>query len=231
MFSLKSKVAIITGSKGGVGKAIARGFSKAGAKVYGLDKKSHTDIVDFENIKKLFGNIYKKEKRIDILVNCAGITLPQKADIYSKQDWHKTLLVNLDAPFRLSQIAFKYMKKKGGSIINITSLLSELGFSNNPAYGASKGGLKQLSKCLAVEWARYNIRVNNLGLGYVKTDMTQASWNNKRLRKQRTNKIPLGRWGQPEDVAGAAIFLASEASKYITGQDLYVDGGWLANGI
>ena len=231
MFSLKNKVAIVTGAEGGIGKAIVNGFEKAEAKVYGLDKKSHTDITDSESIKKLLDIIYKKEKRIDILINCAGITLPEKAEIYNKQDWHKTLLVNLDAPFTLSQAAFKYMKRKGGSIINITSLFSELGFPHNPAYGASKGGLKQLSKCLAVEWAKYGIRVNNLGLGYMRTAMTQKSWNDERSRKQRTSRIPMGRWGRPEDAVGAAIFLASDASKYITGQDFYVDGGWLAKGI
>ena len=246
MFSLKNKVAIVTGSEGGIGKTIVEGFREFGAKVYGWDKgnwqaecsmrdslrlEKGVDITDFEYIKGLFRRVYRKEKKINILVNCAGITLPEEAERYSREDWNKTLLMNLSAPFQLSQMVFNYMKKTGGSIINITSLFSELGFSNNPAYGASKGGLKQLTKCLAVEWAKYKIRVNNLGFGYIKTNMTKKSWDDKKLRNSRTKRIPLGRWGEPKDTVGPAIFLASDASMYVTGQDLYVDGGWLIKGL
>lgn len=231
IYSLKNKIAIVTGSEGSIGMAIVKGYRKYGAKVYGWDIKKGIDVTDIDRIKILFGRVYKKEGKIDILVNCAAVTLPQKAERYSREAWDKTLLVNLFVPFKLSQEAFRYMKKSGGSIINITSLFSELGFSDNPAYGASKGGLKQLTKCLAVEWAEYNIRVNNLGFGYVKTNMTKKSWQNKRLRDKRTERIPLGRWAEPVDVVGSAIFLASNASKYITGQDIYVDGGWLVKGL
>lgn len=245
MFSLNNKIAIVTGSEGGIGKAIVEGFSEYGAKVYGWDKKSSQiqcsadhdsisgkkiDITDSEYIKGLVRYIYNKEKRIDILVNCAGVTFPGKAERYNKKDWNQTLSINLATPFWLSQIVFNYMKKTGGSIINITSLFSELGFPDNPAYGASKGGLKQLTKCLAVEWAKFNIRINNLGFGYIKSNMTKRSWNSKRLRDKRTKRIPLGRWGEPKDAVGPAIFLASDASIYVTGQDIYVDGGWLVSG-
>ena len=123
------------------------------------------------------------------------------------------------------------MKKTGGSIINITSLNAELAFPNNPAYVAFKGGLKQLTKALALDLGQYNIRVNNIGPGYMKTDMTKKSWLNPKLRKARTSRILLNRWGEKEDIVGPCIFLASDASKYVTGHDLYVDGGWLANGL
>jgi len=250
LFSLEDKVAIVTGAARGNGKAIAEGFLQAGAIVYFIDvleKETESvknnlqnskakfvvaDVTDFALMNDIIKSIYAREKRIDILVNNAGITLPESSDTYSDDKWEKTYKINLKAPFKLSQLTAGYMKKAGGGvIINITSLCSELGFSDNPAYVAFKGGLKQLTKALAKDWAKYNIRVNNLGLGYFKTDMTRQSWEDVKLRQQRAEKTMLGRWGEPEDLTGPAIFLASEASKYITGQDLYVDGGWLANGI
>ncbi len=250
LFSLANKVAIVTGAARGNGKAIAEGFLQAGAMVYFIDiiKEKSTsaknkiqndrtkfitaDVSNFPLMENIIKEIYNDKKRIDILVNNAGISLPEPSETYSDSKWEKTHLLNLKTPFKLSQLVVKHMKKSGsGVIINITSLCSELGFSNNPAYVAFKGGLKQLTKAFAKDWAVYNIRVNNLGLGYFKTEMTQGSWENKKLRRQRADNTMLGRWGGSEDIVGPAIFLASEASKYITGQDLYVDGGWLANGI
>lgn len=235
MFSLVGKLAIVTGSEGGIGGAIIRGYMEAGAIICGIDilEGIRLDVTDTEPIKKLFKNIELYHKKIDILVNCAGITLPEQmgTEVYTDMDWDKTLAVNLTAPWKLSQMVFPYMKETGGSIINITSIASERGLLDNPAYGAAKGGLKILTKCLAVDWAKYGIRVNNLGFSYIKTNMTKKSWDDPALRKQRTDRIPLGRWGEPEDTVGAAIFLASDASKYVTGQDLYVDGGFLSKGL
>lgn len=250
LFFLKGKVAVVTGAARGNGRSIAEGFLAAGAKVYFIDilkkdiqiakntirsKKARfiiADVTDFSLMQETIKRIYVNEGRIDILVNNAGITLPEPSEIYSDDKWEKTYSVTLKAPFKISQMAAKYMKKhNGGVIINITSLGSELGFSNNPAYVAFKGGLKQLTKALAKDWAKYNIRVNNLCPGFIKTDMTMKSWKNSVLRKERAERIMLGRWGHPCDLVGPAIFLASDASEYITGQDLCVDGGWLASGI
>ncbi|MBN1385106.1 MAG: SDR family oxidoreductase [Elusimicrobia bacterium] len=250
LFSLDKKVAVVTGAARGNGRSIAEGFLQSGATVYFIDILKKTlmsvkndvknnkarfitaDITDFSLIRKVMENIYNREGRIDVLVNNAAITLPESSDTYTDNKWEKTYLLDLKTPFKLSQLVNRYMRRKsGGVIINITSLGSELGFSNNPAYVAFKGGLKQLTKALAKDWARYGIRVNNLGLGYFRTEMTRKSWADKSQRRKRTERIMLGRWGESSDLVGPAIFLASEASKYITGQDLYVDGGWLANGI
>ena len=122
-------------------------------------------------------------------------------------------------------------KNNDGSIVNITSLNAKLGFPNNPAYVAAKGGLKMLGKSLARDWGTFGIRVNNLGPGYIKTDMTKKSFNNLKIRKIREKRTMLGKWGEIKDLLGPCIFLISNASNYITGQDLYVDGGWISNGL
>ena len=165
----------------------------------------------------------------DILINCAGVTYGNNVLDYKNEDWETTYKVNLKAPYELSRKVAKHMKNTGGSIINITSLNSELGFPNNPAYVATKGGLKQLTKSLAVDLGKYNIRVNNIGPGYIKTNMTKKGWANHRQEIEK--RTILGRWGNPEDFLGAAVFLLSKASSYITGQDIYVDGGYLAKGL
>ena len=125
----------------------------------------------------------------------------------------------------------EHMKKKGGSIVNITSLNAELGFSKNPGYVSSKGALKMLTKSFCLDYAKYNIRINNLGPGYIKTKMTKKKFLNFKDRKTRIDRIPLGRYADPKDLVGPVIFLISEASSYMTGQDLYIDGGFLAKGI
>lgn len=244
MFSLKGRVALVTGAARGNGRAIAAGFLDAGAFVYFIDILSSSsksnknakfikaDITQKSDAERIFSQISKEQKGLDILVNNAGITIGGPSDIYNEENWEKTYRTNLKAAFLLSQKAAQFMiKQRSGVIINITSLGAEQGFSNNPAYITFKGGLKQLTKALATDWAKYNIRVNNLCPGYIKTDMTKKSWQNIKLRAKRTNRTMLGRWGMPEDLAGPAIFLASDAAAYITGQDLYVDGGWLSKGI
>jgi NAD(P)-dependent dehydrogenase (short-subunit alcohol dehydrogenase family) len=250
IFSLKSKVIIVTGGARGNGLAIGKSLLDFGATTYFFDRlkselknieqqiqsdKAHfvnIDVTDYAKFANCCGEIFLKENRIDVLVNNAGVTYGQNSEKYSQKNWDETFRVNLEAPFRLSQIIFPYMKKTGaGSIINITSIASELGMSKNPAYVSSKGGLKQLTKALAKDWAAHGIRVNNLGLGYFQTDMTQKSFNDESMRNKRSERIMLGRWGKSRDLAGPAVFLASDASRYMTGQDLYIDGGLLTNGI
>lgn len=250
LFSLLNKVAIVTGAAKGNGRAITEGFLRAGATVYFVDilreeliktikslgnpraKYIIADVTNKNDLEKVVNQVGSEQDRIDILVNNAGITISGSSESYSEDDWEKTYKTNLKSAFMLSQMVAKYMiKQKSGVIINITSLGAEQGFSNNPAYVAFKGGLKQLTKALAKDWAKYNIRVNNLGPGYIKTEMTKKSHENPVLRAERTQRTMLERWGEPNDLIGPAIFLASKASKYITGQDLYVDGGWLAKGV
>ncbi len=247
IFSLKGKVAIVTGTSRGNGKAIAEAFTKAGAIVYCAQRSIpeiqqeknieqrfiRTDVTSKKDLEHLIDIVVKEEGKIDILVNNAGISIGGKtSDEYEEEDWEKTYLTNLKATFLLSQLVARVMmKQEKGAIINITSINAESGFPNNPAYVASKGAVKQLTKAFAYDLGKYNIRVNNLGLGYFKTDMTKKSWDNALLRQERTEHTLLRRWGDIEDLIGPAIFLASDASCYMTGQDLYVDGGWLAKGI
>jgi len=252
LFSLQDKVAVVTGATRGLGQAIAEALLQAGATVIlvgsneqRLDQTAKVfkagglpafpfrcDLAEPQQIDGLVRFIAEQHQRIDVLVNNAGVTLPHQGPDYPDESWRKTFQVNLEAPFQLSKRFAAMMKDQGGgSIINITSIGAELGFPNNPAYVASKGALKQLTKSMAVDLGQFGIRVNNIGPGYFKTDMSQGSWNDLQLQKDRTRHTAVGRWGEPEDLAGAVIFLASDASNYITGQDLYVDGGWLAKGL
>ena len=249
LFSLKNKVVLITGAGRGIGQHLAEKIAEQNAVVYAIDKrfakktskhsmknlfKIKCDITDQDAFKQVCANIVRKNKRIDVLVNNAGISQANKQSgkLYAKNKWDETLRINLTAHFSCSQEVIQYMKKrKQGSIINITSINAELGFPRNPAYVASKGGLKMLGKALAKDWGKYGIRVNNLGPGYIRTEMTKSSYSNKKLREERTKHTMLGRWGEKDDLVGPCIFLASDASKYITGQDVYVDGGWISNSI
>ena len=245
LFSLKGKVVIITGGGQGIGEFLALGLSKRGAIVYCIDKKLINrqkkyrglnnmlcDITKLDEIKNTCAEIIKKNKKIDVLINNAGITIPDKLDNYSLDSWTKTLDVNLTGAFIFTQQVLKRMKKnRSGSIINITSINAEFGFPDNPAYIASKGGLKMLGKSLARDCGKYGIRVNNLGPGYIATKMTEKSYRNKKKYTARKANTMLGRWGKTNDLLGPCIFLASDASSYVTGQDIYVDGGWSANGL
>lgn len=223
LFSVKNKTIIVTGAAGGIGGSIVNGLLDAGANVIPADLPEYNltnvdDILKLTDIDQIHG-----------LVNCAGITRVNNIFEYTDQDWNDTFNVNLKAPYLLSKIVASKMKKNGGSIINITSLNAELAFPDNPAYVASKGALKQLTKSLALDLGKYNIRVNNIGPGYIRTNMTKYGWANN--RKKIEDKTILGRWGVPEDFIGTAIYLLSDASSYVTGQDIYVDGGYLTKGL
>jgi NAD(P)-dependent dehydrogenase (short-subunit alcohol dehydrogenase family) len=228
IFDVSGLVVIVTGSSGGNGSAISDTLQKLGCIVINADLPD-CDITNNNDIDSLLLKARNYNGQINGLINCAGITIGNNLFDYKDGDWNKTYEVNLKAPYQLTKKVAVYMKNTGGSIINITSINSELGFPDNPAYIATKGGLKQLTKSFARDLGQFNIRVNNIGPGYIKTNMTKKGWANN--RKEIENRTILGRWGQPEDLVGAVVFLLSNASSYITGQDIYIDGGYLAKGL
>lgn len=240
---------IVTGAARGNGRAIAEGFVRYGSNVYFVDildevdkvvsslgsKKAHSvvcDITDITSLQRLINKVIEESSQIDVLVNNAGVSI-QNEDPYDEEVWKRTLEVNLNAVFRLSKTVAKVMieQNRGGVIINITSLAAEFAFPDNPSYVASKGGLRLLGKAMARDLSKFNIRVNNVSPGYMITPMTYKSYSNPVLKEERNKRIMLRRWGEPEDLVGPCIFLASDASAYITGIDLPVDGGWHAKGL
>lgn len=252
MFSLAGRTAVVTGAARGNGRAIAEALLRAGARTLLVDIAEDEleetvaalqrqdlratalkcDLADDIQVSRLIEHATSLSPEVSILVNNAGVTLPGDFMTYAADDWDRTYRVNLLAPFLLSQKLAPRLAASGlGSIINITSLNAEQAFPGNPAYVAFKGALRQLTKAMALDLADHGIRVNSIGPGYIRTAMTRGSWNDPQKREDRSQRTMLGRWGEPEDLAGAAVFLASPASSYITGQDLYVDGGWLAKGL
>ena len=244
LFRLDSRVAIVTGASRGIGYAIANGLAAAGAQVTGLGRSvsakseassfdySTCDVTNAASFKELVERIFSQFGRIDILVNAAGITLPPQTEEDQMAAFHQTLACNLTAVFDCCLTAIPFMRRGGyGSIINVTSIGAALGFPGNPGYVASKGGLAALTRALALDHGAQGIRVNSLVPGYIRTAMTQASHADPERREARAARTMLARWGEPEELAGAAIFLASPASSYVTGSDLYIDGGWAAKGL
>ena len=234
LFSINKKICIVSGSSGGLGNKICKCLLKNGAVVIGLDvKKNNINIKKFHFYKidlndkiqliSLKQKIKKKFKSINSIINLAGISNPF--------DFEANIRNNLIGPYNLIEIFKDILVKSNGSIVNITSLNAELGFSNNPGYNSSKGGLKMLSKAFANDLAKKKIRVNNIGPGYFLTSMTKKFYKIKKKREQRLSRIPLNRYGNTDELCGAVIFFISNASSYITGQDLYVDGGLLHKGI
>jgi len=167
--------------------------------------------------------------RIDVLVNNVGTTARHPAEEFPLDEWNKVMAVNVTSVFSLTNRVVQSMKRTGGGrIINTASLLSEIGVALIPPYAASKGAIRQLTKAWAVEWAKYNIRVNAIGPGYMRTEMTETLYHDPERYDRVMRRVAIKRWGTPEDMKGAVVFLASKASGYITGQVIYVDGGWLA---
>lgn len=247
-FKLDGKVAFVTGSSSGIGQAIAIGLAEAGADVIchasktggasetvamieKLGKKSAEvagDMSDKAVPAKLIDEIVEKFGRIDILINNAGTIRRSPAVDFSEEDWEFVLEVNLSSVFRLSQAAARQMiAQGGGKIVNIASLLSFQGGITVPAYTASKSGVAGLTKALANEWAKNNINVNAIAPGYIATNNTAALQADETRNRQILERIPAARWGNPEDLAGAAVFLSSDAANYLQGHILTVDGGWM----
>ncbi|MBT5641073.1 MAG: SDR family oxidoreductase [Rhodobiaceae bacterium] len=242
MIDLSGKIAVVTGAGRGIGLELARGLFNAGATVYGIDinfpESSYKfnllrfDLTKDEDINKIFTYLEETEGRIDILVNNAGVTFPDKLSTYSKSNWRRTFDINIDVPFYLTQGMLPLLKESNGaSVINITSLNADLAFPDNPAYVATKSALAGLTRSLALDLGKTNIRVNAIAPGYIKTKMTGESWTDPVKREQRANRTALGRWGKPNDLVGPLLFLASDLSSYITGHSLFVDGGWKIRGL
>ena len=187
------------------------------------------DLADKTVPKRLIAETLDEFGQLDILINNAGIIRRAPAVDYTEEDWSSVIEVNLSSVFRLSQLAGREMisRGRGGKIINIASLLSFQGGITVPAYAASKGAVAQLTKALANEWAKQKINVNAIAPGYMRTDNTAALQANENRNRQILERIPAGRWGEPEDLSGAAVFLASSASDYLHGHVMVVDGGWM----
>lgn len=247
-FRLDGKTALVTGASTGIGAAIAIALAEAGADVacHGNTKSPNAtcaavtkrgrrafgvvgDLSDIATPQRIVHEAITHFGQLDILVNNAGTIRRAPATEYSEIDWATVIEVNLSSVFRLSQLAGRHMiERGGGKILNIASLLSFQGGVTVPAYAASKGGVAQLTKALANEWASKNINVNAIAPGYMRTDNTKALQENETRNRQILERIPAGRWGETSDVCGAAVFLCSSASSYINGQITLVDGGWMA---
>lgn len=231
----------------GIGKSIVNFLISKDFNVISLDIKKikrsknpnlkfiSCDITNIKQIKKQILKINKdKEKEVIGLVNCAGITITRNSLNYNLKDWNKTIATNLTAPFFLSQEVAKCMikNKTKGSIINFTSISSELAMPDNPAYNSSKAGLKHLTKSLAVDLSKFGIRINNISPGYTRTQMTKKSWKNLFLRKKRSSRTLMNRWANSYEYNEAVFFLLdNKKSSYITGQDFIIDGGWTIKGL
>ncbi len=240
---LEGRQAVVTGASRGIGAAIALALCNAGADVLAISRSGGHDTSRLRHLSLDVGSadapqavrrvIDSSSGRLDILVNAAAISLPPAQDAEREIERMRTTLeVDLIAPYRLVLALLPALRRsKAASIINITSINSRLGFPGNPGYVAAKSGLAGLTRALAVDLGGERIRVNSLAPGYVHTAMTDRSFNDPALNRQRQSHTLLGRWGDPEDIAGAAVFLASDASAYMTGQEIFIDGGWTANGL
>jgi 2-dehydro-3-deoxy-D-gluconate 5-dehydrogenase len=244
-FDLTAKVAIVTGGNGGIGFGIARGLANAGAAIVVAARDSEknaravaalqqtgvevlsvsTDVRDETSVQAMVSAAAQAFGRVDILVNNAGINIRKAPQDYTLNEWQQVLNTNLTGVFLCSRAVYPFMAKAGGGkIINIGSMTSIFGSNVSPAYAATKGGVVQFTKSLAIFWAKDNIQVNAILPGWIHTDLT-ASASSERYQFIRS-RIPHGRWGEPDELAGAAVFLASRASEYVTGIALPVDGGY-----
>lgn len=250
-FRLEGKSAIVTGGSKGIGFGIATALAEAGAGIALVarnqgdleraqstlrDLSSETveiypfDMSIVEDIPALFTQISTEMNGIDILVNNAGGTRRGPAELVAIEDWQFVITLNVTSVFVMSQ-AFareRIQRQEGGKIINIASIMSEVVREDNAPYAASKGAIRQLTKSLAIDWAKHKINVNGIGPGYIKTELTQPLWEDEEFSNRILEKTPLARWGDPDDIGSVAVFLASAASDFMTGQTVYPEGGILS---
>lgn len=251
LFSLEGKAALVTGASGGIGRALAVALAGAGAVVgvHGRDAARVAescravaeaggralplggDVATVDGCRRLITEMGQAAGRLDILVNCAGANRRKPIVEVSEEDFDTLLAVNLRSVYFLSQAAHPLLcAQGGGKIIHIGSINTFYGLDNVSVYGAGKGGVAQLAKVMAVEWAKDNIQVNCLTPGFIRTPLTESVWADERRAAWLLNRLPSRRGGLPEDLVGATLLLASPASDYITGQNIVVDGGFLAGG-
>ena len=250
LFSLTNKTALVTGCKRGIGKSMAIGLAASGADIIGVSASLEETNSEVEKAVKAMGRSFTpyqcnfndrgalydfiakvnvNHKQVDILVNNAGTIKRNPAINHSDEFWDEVMEVNLNAQFILSrEMGKKMVERKAGKIIFTASLLTFQGGITVPGYAASKGGIGQLTKALANEWGKDHVQVNAIAPGYIKTDNTQALQDNEDRYTSILSRIPAGRWGEAHDLVGATIFLASDASNYVNGHILTVDGGWMA---
>ncbi|WP_428243431.1 2-dehydro-3-deoxy-D-gluconate 5-dehydrogenase KduD [Gynuella sp.] len=248
MFDLTGKVAIVTGCDTGLGQGMALALAKAGADIVGVNiveptdtialmaetgRKFHSVIADMskiETVSMVIEEAVKAYDKVDILVNNAGIIRRQDAIEFSEKDWDDVMNINIKAVFFMAQAFAKQVVAQGtpGNIINIASMLSFQGGIRVPSYTASKSAVMGVTRLLANEWAKHGINVNAIAPGYMATNNTAALRADEDRSKEILDRIPAGRWGTPSDVGGPVVFLASDASRYINGYTIAVDGGWLA---
>jgi NAD(P)-dependent dehydrogenase (short-subunit alcohol dehydrogenase family) len=248
-FSLSGRVAVVTGASRGLGRSISLGLARAGAHIVGVGRTEEdlgalvsevkdmgcesiavpADITKLGEIDRVVDRTLEEFGRVDILVNNAGINIPQPASEVTEEAWDKVMNINLKATFFCSQrIGRVMMEQRHGKIINISSQMALFGYYKRSAYCASKGGVAQITKVLAVEWAPFNINVNSVAPTFVETAMTASMFRDEAFREDVIRRIPMGKLAQPEDVVGAVVYLASPASNFVTGHTLLVDGGWVA---
>jgi NAD(P)-dependent dehydrogenase (short-subunit alcohol dehydrogenase family) len=241
LFSLQGRRAIVTGASRGIGAAIAAGLAGAGAEVFGLSRSGTApnnvtpiacDLSDDAALRRAVDGFAADHDRLDVLVNAAGVSLPASGPSRELDRFRQTIATDLTGVYAIVLAAHPLLKKAGtSSVINVTSINSVRGFPGNPGYVAAKAGLSGLTRALAADFATDGIRVNALAPGYVATAMTATSFADPAMHEERRRHTMLGRWGDPDDMVGAAIFLASPASGYMTGQEIFVDGGWTAKGL
>jgi gluconate 5-dehydrogenase len=250
LFNLDGRVALVTGSSAGIGEALARGLAAAGATAIvngrsgekvkacadairsagGKAGEAVFDVTDGPAIAAAVERIEAEVGPIDILVNNAGIQRRGPLDEIPESTWRELMATNLDGPFLVAQAVARHMiPRRRGAIINICSVNSELGRPTIAPYTASKGALKMLTKGMAIDWGRHGLRVNGLAPGYFKTELNKALYTNEQFSAWLTGRTPLGRWGDVDELVGAAVFLASDAASFVTGHILYVDGGVTAS--